>query len=462
MMRGNDLLELCKDALAKAGIPEVELCARWARRGCARFSVGELSQHMEMDEPSLIARVARGRRIGETQTSVLELDAIVRTIREADARAPLVPETEGFPGFAGEGPKAPDLPRVARATEEATAQSRADLLAPAMDRVADAGLLSAGMLETATSAACVATTSGCRRSYDGTIASFRIWALETPGAGGAAGFGQHVHKDVHALAIADRAERAVRFAKLGKDPAPIDAGNYDVVLEPAAVAELMEWLSMTTFGAAEIEQGTSAIAGRMNERVSGDTIDIDEDPLDTSELGFGVPFDREGTLRERVPLIERGIAKGVLHDRTSAARAKARSTGSAAPAGIGTTGPAACAIHMKGGDAASAEELVRGMKRGLFICRLHYVNGLVDTRRTLMTGLTRDGCFLVEDGKIAHPVLNLRFTDSFLEGLARCDGMTRERAAILSWWSEAGSTVVPAIRLRGFRFNAGSPRASLD
>jgi predicted Zn-dependent protease len=117
---------------------------------------------------------------------------------------------------------------------------------------------------------------------------------------------------------------------------------------------------------------------------------------------------------------------------------------------------------MEGGDAASPEELVRGMKRGLWICRLHYVNGLVDTRRTVMTGLTRDGCFLVEDGKISRPVLNLRFTDSFLEALGRCDGMTRERATVLTWWSETGSTVVPAIRLRGFRFNAGSPRLSIE
>jgi predicted Zn-dependent protease len=461
-MRGEDLLALCKDALAKAGVADVELCGRWARRGCARFSVGELAQHMETDEPSLIARVARGRRIAETQTSVLDLEAIVRTIRDADDRAPHVPETEGFPGFAGEGPPTPDLPRVAKSTQEATAETRAELLAPAMDRVADAGLLSAGMLETTTASACVATTAGCGRFHDSTVASFRIWALETPGAGGAAGFGHHVHKDVHALAIADRAERAVRFAKLGKDPAPIDAGSYDVVLEPAAVAELMEWLSMTTFGAAEVEQGTSAIAGRMNERISGVAIDIAEDPLDTSELGFGLPFDREGTPRERVALVDRGIARGVLHDRTSAVRAKARSTGSAAPAGVGTTGPAACAIHMNAGDAASTEELVRGMKHGLWICRLHYVNGLVDTRRTIMTGLTRDGCFLVEDGKIVRPVLNLRFTDSFLEALARCDGMTRERAAVLTWWSEAGSTVVPAIRLRGLRFNAGSARPAVD
>lgn len=462
-MRGGDLLALCKDALAKAGASDAEAFARYARRGCARFSVGELGQHMETDEPSVVVRVAKGKRIGEAQTSVLEIGAIVDAIREAEARAPHVPESEDFPGFAGVGESTPALSRFARATAEANAETRATLLAPALGRVRQAGFLAAGMLETTVASLAVTTTSGCARSHDSTIAHWKIWALETAGAGGAAAFAMHAHKDVSALDIQGRTERAIQFAKLGRDPSPLEAGTYDVVLEPTAFAELVEWLSMTTFGAAEVEQGTSAFSGRLGERVTGETITITEDPLDPSALGFGTPFDREGTPREKVVLVDRGVARGVLHDRTSAARAKTRSTGSAAPPAVGVTGPGACAIHVDGGDASSSEQLVREMKRGLWIFRLHYVNGLVDTRRTVMTGLTRDGCFLVEDGKVVRPILNLRFTDSLFDALARCDGMTKERAAVLTWWSDSGSTVVPAVRLRGFRFNAGSPTPmSLD
>lgn len=456
-MRGEDLLSLCKRALEKSGVKDAEAYARWARRGCARFSIGELSQHMETEEPSVLVRVAKGNRIAEALTSVLEEDAIVQAIRQAEERAPHVPETEGFAGFASAGEKTPAIPRLSRATEDASAETRAELLAPALHAIKSAGLISAGMLETTRASIAIATTNGCARSHDSTVAHFKVWALETAGAGGAAGFAMHAHRDVRALDIMDRTERAIRFAKLGKDPKPLPAGSYDVVMEPAAVAELVEWLSMTTFGAAEVEQGTSAFAGRVGEKITGDAIGFTEDPLDASELGFGTPFDREGTPRDKITLVDRGIARGVLHDRTSAARAKTRSTGSAAIPSIGITGPGACSVHMQGGDAKSSEELVRGMKRGLWICRLHYVNGFVDTRRTVMTGLTRDGCFLVEDGQVKHPVINLRFTDSFLEALSRCDGMTSDRAAVLTWWSEAGSTVVPAVRLRGFRFNAGSP-----
>ena len=90
------------------------------------------------------------------------------------------------------------------------------------------------------------------------------------------------------------------------------------------------------------------------------------------------------------------------------------------------------------------------------MCRLHYVNGLLEPRRAVMTGLTRDGCFLIERGKIVAPVGNMRFTESFLEGLERCDGMTAARAAVPTWWSDAGAIVAPAIRMRQFRFNGRS------
>jgi len=108
------------------------------------------------------------------------------------------------------------------------------------------------------------------------------------------------------------------------------------------------------------------------------------------------------------------------------------------------------------GSASSVDDLLAGVDRGLYVCRLHYVNGMLEPRRAVMTGLTRDGCFLVERGKIARPVGNLRFTDSFLEGLARCDAMTRERKAVPTWWTDAGAFVAPAVRLRAFRFNGKS------
>jgi predicted Zn-dependent protease len=186
-------------------------------------------------------------------------------------------------------------------------------------------------------------------------------------------------------------------------------------------------------------------------------VDVVEDPMDPSDVGFGTPFDREGTPRRRVPLVERGVARSVLYDRTYASRAGTSSTGSALLPGLGAPGGVgATSLALGAGSAASVDELISGVERGLYVCRLHYVNGLLEPRRAVMTGLSRDGCFLVEHGRIARPVGNLRFTDSLLEGLARCDAMTRTRRAVPTWWSDAGAFVAPAVRMRAFRFNGKS------
>ena len=158
-----------------------------------------------------------------------------------------------------------------------------------------------------------------------------------------------------------------------------------------------------------------------------------------------------------MPIVEKGVARAILYDRTYAARAGKASTGSALLPSMGSAGGVgATSLSLAGGAAGSVDELIAGIDRGLYVCRLHYVNGLLEPRRAVMTGLTRDGCFLVEKGRIVGPVGNLRFTDSLLEGLARCDAMTRARKAIPTFWSDAGAVVAPAIRMRAFRFNGRS------
>jgi PmbA protein len=460
-LTGAELLALAADALREAGEAEAEVCLTSKQRGFARFGGGELGQHMELAEPWAFVRAAHGMRVAGASTTRLDRASLVAAIREAAAAARFVPETEGFAGFAGAGDPLENAPRFEARTAAADAEERVARLAPAMAAVRSAGLVSAGALETATHALAVATTRGCARAHEGTVASFKIWALETPGAGGAAGYGGHMHRDVNALAIAEETERAIRIATLSRAPTMLDAGTYDVVLEPAAISELLEWLATIAFAAPELENGTSPLADRIGERITGAGISLTEEPNDPSELGFGAPFDREGTARRRVPLIEDGIARGVLFDRIHAARAPTlsggRSTGSSlVPEGAlgASIGPAA--MHMSAGEDPSVESLLAGIERGLYVCRLHYVNGLLEPRRAVMTGLTRDGCFLVEHGKITRPVGNLRFTDSLLEGLARCDGRTRARTPVPTWWSDAGASVVPAVRMRAFRFNGRS------
>jgi PmbA protein len=457
-----DLLALGQDVLRIAGEGEAEIYLRVAERGCARFAIGELGQHMQLAEPQAVVRVARGTRVAEALTSRLDRDALVEAVRATGRAAMLVPEVDAFPGFTrGDEPAGPRPERYVEATARATPEERVELLAPTLSAIRDAGLVSAGMLETSSVSQALATTGGCARAHDGTAASFRVWALATPGAGGPAGYGGQVHGDVRALRLAEETERAIRVCRMSADPVSLDAGSYDVVMEPEAVSELLEWLAAIAFAASEVEQGTSPMAGRLGERITGGGVDLVEDPLcDDLALGFGPPFDREGTWKRRVPLVEKGIARAILYDRTYAARMGAVSTGSAqlpAPGSAGGIGPTS--LMLGAGTAAGVDELLAGVERGLYVCRLHYVNGLLDPRRAVMTGLTRDGCFLVENGKLGRAVGNMRFTDSLLEGLARCDGMTRERKAIPTMWSDSGAFVSPAVRIRSWRFNGRSQEA---
>jgi predicted Zn-dependent protease len=456
-MRGKDLLALCKEALAGSA-HDAEIFAQSSARGFARFAIGELGQHMQVEEPQAIVRVARGEQVAEARATDLSVPALRACIEKAAAAARVVPAIEGFPGFAKKDePSGPSPERLAETTARATAETRSEMLAPVLEAVRKAGLVSAGMLETTRLASCVATSGGCERAHDGTVASFKIWALETAGAGGAAGYGGQLHRDLSRMDLMAETERAIRICKMGKTPISLDAGTYDVVMEPEAVSELLEWLGTIAFGAPEVEQGTSPMVDRIGQRITGESVTMVDDPLMTSEYGIAPPFDREGTWRSRVPLIENGIATGVLYDRTYGRRMGKGSTGSSllpdfgAPGGVGPS-----ALSLEAGTAASVDELIAGMDRGLYVCRLHYVNGLLETRRAVMTGLTRDGCFLVEKGKITRPVGNMRFTDSFLEGLGRCDGMTRTRRAIPTWWSSSGAVIAPAVRMRGFLFNGKS------
>ena len=461
MNAGEDLLQLARDAMAAAGVADVEVSLKRVRRGFARFAMGDLGQHMELSEAQVLVRVAGGTersRVALASTNRLDVASIVDAIHDASRASSAVPPTEGFTGFAsGDEPTGTRPTRFARATAEMDAEARADKVAPVLAAIAQAGLVAAGALETRVTSLAVATTRGRGVAHDGTAANFKVWALETPGAGGASGYGGRTHRDVTALDLEEATARAIRICKMSHHPASLSAGSYDVVMEPAAVGELVEWLSTIAFGALAVEQGTSALRGRMGERVTGEAITMVENPLDDGPFGLAVPFDREGVWRRAVPLIEGGVARGVLFDRASAARMAATSTGSALlPDGAADAAVGASAVYMDGGTAESVEELIAGVDRGLYVSRLHYVNGLMDPRHTVMTGLTRDGCFLIENGKIARPVGNLRFTDSFLGGLARVDGMTRERRAVPTGWSDAGAHVVPAIRMRGFRFSGAS------
>jgi predicted Zn-dependent protease len=454
------LAEIAHEALARAGLPEADLRLVHRRRGIARFGRSVLDQHLDLDEPEARVRVAQGGRVGVVSVSTHELAPLVEALHTADAIASYAPADPYFPGFlAGPGEPLLAVARYDLATAQMTAAERTEALEPCLRRIVQAGLFGAGALQTGEEAEAYVTTAGLRRAHRGTQASFRVWALESAASGGAAGFGHGLSSAFGGLDLAGETEHAVRLSLLGREPIALPAGAYDLVLEPAGLAEILDWLSLTSFGAREVTEGSSLVAGRRGQAVLGPSVTLRDDP--GSALSLVGPFDFEGVARRRVDLVTNGVAQEVATDRRWAKRLGTETTGSSGVA-EGFDAPLASALVMTGGGAADADELVRGVERGLYVARLHYVNGLLEPRRVVMTGMTRDGAFLIEKGQITRPVGNLRFTESIAEASFRMDGDGRTRGQRLlhsptSAWVGGLSTIAcPAVRFRQFTFSSGS------
>jgi len=216
------------------------------------------------------------------------------------------------------------------------------------------------------------------------------------------------------------------------------------VLEPAAVGRMLQPPAYMGFGAKAYQEGRSFLSGRLGQKVTGGNITLTDNARDRRL--HGMPFDFEGVPRKRVRLIDHGVAAGVVYDSYLAGREKGRrqSTGHALP-------PAETAFRalpghlVMDGESESLRRLVAGTRNGLLVTRFHYVN-VAEPVRTVLTGMTRDGTFRIENGKVTRPVRNLRFTESVLGAFARAEGLTRMRRVV------EGGVLCPAVKVNRFRF----------
>jgi PmbA protein len=453
---GEELINRLIHSLRRAG-GEAELSLHASRMGTTRFAGSRVTQTGDVEDVTVQARVAVGRRVGAARVNATDDTALDRVLAQARALAAAMPEGD-FGGFDdGAAPLAAHVPGFDADTAAVDAAARAGLIAPAFAACARAGMTAAGLCAAGETTIAVATSAGAQRLHRYTRARFDLIAAD---AGDAKASGRRSHDGRtwslvaagHDALVDDAVARAAR----SRGATPLAAGEYDVVLEPHAVAELLEWMALTSFGARSVEDGSSALAGRIGEALTGPALTIYDDALAGEDGAPTAPFDAEGTPRQRVTFLDGGVARAVVHDRGSAAVAGARSTGHAPPIGdeMFDGGPIPQHLMLAAGD-ASVDELVARVERGLYVSRFHYVNGLLDTRRALMTGMTRDGLWRIENGRIAGPAANQRWTMSFLDAGRRIEGrseISRDRALIDGGLSECWF-VCPTILVRGWKFS---------
>jgi predicted Zn-dependent protease len=244
---------------------------------------------------------------------------------------------------------------------------------------------------------------------------------------------------------------AIKTAEDARHPRDIASGDYTVVLTPHATQDLLNMLNYYGMGAQSLLEGRSWMNDRIGVKAMSKLISIRDDGRDPE--GVPVPFDFEGVPKQRVDIVSRGVVTGPVHDRITGRKMGRTSTGHALPPTLRFLGPMATNLFMAPGS-SNIEEMIRSTRQGLYISRFWYTR-LVHPRDCVITGMTRDGLFMVKDGELAYPVKNLRFTQSYVEALANVDRVGRNTRLLTSEFG--GYAVrVPALRINEFRFTGST------
>jgi PmbA protein len=354
-----------------------------------------------------------------------------------------MPPDPGYPGMPGPAPY-PAAGRHDPATAATDPATRAGLVAGVIGRLPE-GVAAAGACETREVELAVANTRGVLAAGATTAASFSILA----DAGSGTGWAEGTEPALADLDVAALGKRAARKAVDSREPRELAPGTYPVVLEPNAASVMVQWLGWLGFGAKAYDEGRSFLVGRLGRRVCSPLVTIVDDATAADTIGVG--FDFEGVPKRRVTLIDKGVAASLVYDFRAATAHGVEPTGHGLPA-PSAEGALPMHLAMLPGQTPQAE-LVTGMERGLLVTRFHYTN-LVNLMDTTITGMTRDGTFWVEDGRVVGAVRNLRFTQSILEALSsvRAVGAETEMAAEDGY----GAARAPALAIDRFAFSSAT------
>ena len=435
-------ISLAEAAFAVDGADAIEVVITASNSALTRYADSRIHQNTaRLDGEARIRAVVDGDRIGVVATNDLSAESIRRAGTAAVEAARVTPRDAAYAGLAQPATYAA-AGTLDAATASCSPAERAELVA-AMLALLPSGVLGSGAVESARIEVAVANTNGVRAYSDTTRAAASILAAGESSTG----FAETTTSRFSELHGESLAERAARKVELGRNPRDVPPGHYPVVLEAAATATLVEFLCWIAFGGRDFVDGRSPLAGRLGEQVCDPRVTIVDDAL--SPLLPGVAFDFEGVPKRRLPLIDHGIAAAVTHDLATAKAAGVQPTGHGLPAPNPDGG---YPLHpmMEPGE-STLDDLIGGLARGLLVTRFHYTN-VVNPMETSITGMTRDGTFLVEDGRIVGGVRNLRFTQSILAALSAVEAIGAQTEASSELFF--GCARAPAVRLSNFQFTS--------
>jgi predicted Zn-dependent protease len=410
-------LEIAERARLLVEADAADVLAHRERSGLARFASSQVHQPTLIENESVLIRVVRDGRVGSASTNRTDDDGLRAAARRAEAAADAAPPDEEFPGLAPPA-EPPTVEGWDQSTAELRPEDQARLAWEAIGAVPGTELF--GYFTSAETELAVASSTGLAVSQRLTDASIIALAATA----GESGWAHACSWRVDDLDPGTVAREAAEKARRTRGASELPPGPYRAVLEPAALADLLFNFGYTSINALAMLEGRSFFSGRIGEQAFHESFTLVDDGLD--RRGLPKSFDFEGVPKQPVTIVENGIVRDVVWDRRTAAKAGEgrRSTGHALPAPVQGWGTIPMNLVVRPGD-ATLDELVELVGDGIYVTRLHYLS-IVDGREGIITGMTRDGTFRIEGGRITRPLANLRFTTSFPELARTLLGLGRE------------------------------------
>jgi len=428
--------------LARSTADQTEVVILAGDQALTRFANSTIHQNVYETDASVRIRVVLGKRIGVAGTNNLSDQALAEAVEHALAIARFQPENPDFQSLPGPLP-IQTVTAFSEATAGCTPEQRARGAGAICLQARAKGVVASGALTTAVLEAAVANSLGTFAYFSTTKADINTVIMSDNSAGYAAAQALDINDlDFEAIG-AEAVDKCLR----SRNPQSLEPGQYPVILEPYAVEDFIQMMSYLGFSAVAMQEGRSFMVGKIGQQIVDPRVSIWDDGLD--QTGLPQPFDFEGVPKKRVELITNGVAKGVVYDSYAAGKEGKQSTGHALPA-PNTFGPFPLNSFFAPGD-ATVEEMIKSTKRGLYVTRFHYTRP-VEPTKVVITGMTRDGTFLIENGEIAYPVKNLRFTQSYLEALNAVEAIGKKLRLLEGF----GTTSVPALKLSAFTFTGAT------
>lgn len=424
---------------ADFGADQAEAVTLSSDLALTRFANNRIHQNTATRDVLVSVRAVVGRSNGVASTNKLDDDSLRDCCASALDAARRMPPDEAFPGLPAPRPvSTPD--RGVDATRAVDAEGRARVVSAIVGQCESRGQVGAGTFAVSDQTCAVANSLGVAVSMP--VTSYRATVLAMHPDGGS-GWASATGRDAGDLAPEALGDRAATLASRSANPESLEPGSYVALLAPDAVASMVEYLGYFGISAKAVEEGRSFMSGHIGEKLMSSSVTLLDDAL--AEHSCGLTFDFEGMPKQRVTVIEDGTIRDPVTDSYWAARTGRDDTGHALPA-PNPYGPLPLDLALEPGD-ATPQEMIASVERGIYVTRFHYLN-IEDPVRAVMTGMTRDGTFLIENGHLTRPLRNLRFTQSAIEALAGVRTISDERHLV----GEEACMLVPYLLLDSFAF----------